>query len=268
MDLANSLRFPSQWLVGFSVVVTALVPGCGEIEGLLILRGLWPQFDNIDVQMKRRGCSEFSRTVVFTATTSDSDRTIQWFFTDGVSEVGPSVVHTFDRPGEHQVTMIVGGQSTTLRVSVPIRGDADGGPDPFGDTCAPLQGDQHVPEGTAVEYDPAPPASGPHYSGDGIAPIAPGFYEEVIAPEVWVHNLEHGDIVVLFDCSGDCPPDLLDRLRSFSNSRPATSVVTRYPGLPVPIMAVGWQVQRGFGAFDLVELQAFHDRRVGQAPEG
>lgn len=268
MDITNSSRFRYRSFVVFSLFVLVFAPGCGGIGVLSVLSGLWPQSTDIDVQMKRRGCSEFSRTVVFTATSTDTDMAIQWFFTDGISEVGQTVVHTFDRSGDQDVTVIVGQQIKTLRVSVPVRGDADGGPDPFGDTCIPPEGDQHVPQGTSVNYRTNPPSSGPHYSDAGLAPIAPGFYEQPVAPEVWVHNLEHGDIVVLFDCEGDCPPDLLEDLQSFLDSRPSTSVVTRYPGLPVPIMAVGWQVQRSFNSFDLAGLQAFHDRRVGQAPEG
>lgn len=268
MEIANSSRYRFRRAIVLSLFVSGAVAGCGVIDGLPVLNGLWPQSAKIDVQMQRRGCSEFSRTVVFTATTNDADNAIQWFFTDGVSEVGQSVVHTFDESGEQQATVIVGQQIMSLRFSVPVRGDADGGPDPFGDTCIPSEGEQHVPQGTGVNYSAIPPASGPHYSGAGLAPIAPGFYEQTVAPEVWVHNLEHGDIVVLFDCDGDCPADVLGDLRSFLDSRPSTSIVTRYPGLPVPIVAVGWQVQRSFNSFDLAGLQAFHDRRMGQAPEG
>ena len=90
-----------------------------------------------------------------------------------------------------------------------------------------------------------------------------------MSPEIWVHNLEHGDIVILFDCPGTCDPGFLQELQSFFTSVVSHDIViTRYPGLSTPIMAVAWQVQRSFDAYNAVELKAFHDRRVGQATEG
>ena len=62
------------------------------------------------------------------------------------------------------------------------------------------EGRLHVPVGTATEYENVPPASGPHY------PItAPyGVYEEPVEEGLWVHNLEHGAIALLYRCQTDC----------------------------------------------------------------
>ncbi|MCK6485902.1 MAG: DUF3105 domain-containing protein [Phycisphaerae bacterium] len=258
----RSLRF---------VLLAALVwsnVGCGLPGYTSLLDGFLLPTSQLEVQIKRRGCSEFSKSAVLTAVTPNTDRSFQWYFTDGTVEVGQSVVHSFNNRGEYQVTLFAGSESRVIRVSIPVLGEPDDGPDPFGDTCIPPEGEQHIPQGTPASYRSKPPASGPHYSGAGLAPIAPGFYEQPVQPEVWVHNLEHGNVVVLFDCQGDCPSDFLDGLRAFFYSRQAKLVVTRYPGLPVPIMAVGWQVQRGFNVFNAEEPRAFYDRRVGEAPEG
>lgn len=52
----------------------------------------------------------------------------------------------------------------------------------------------HVPEGSAITYVHNPPASGPHY------PVWLRYeaYDTAIARGYWVHNLEHGAIVMLY----------------------------------------------------------------------
>src|SRR5688572_29372004 len=63
----------------------------------------------------------------------------------------------------------------------------------------------HVPECSPVSYPTNPPASGDHYGtwagyGAYAAPLARGF---------WVHNLEHGSVVVTYKCFVDnCTADL------------------------------------------------------------
>lgn len=261
----STMRIPLVILVALAFLMT----GCGLLTNLPFLAGLVPGASKIDVVAKRRGCSEFSRTAVLTAVQPEQNGTYQWFFTDGTVQVGQSVVHTFDKSGRQQVILLIGSASQDVTVNIPVQGDPDGGPDPFGDTCVSSQGELHVPQGTTVNYRDKPPASGPHYSGAGVAPIAPGFYPDPVRPEVWVHNLEHGDIVILFDCQGNCDPELLQNLQSFFTSIVSHKmVITRFPGLPSPIMAIAWQVQRSFDSYNAAELKAFHDRRVGQAPEG
>lgn len=251
------------------IAITVSVSGCGLFSTLPFLAGFGSAPGKVEVVSKRRGCSEFSHTAVLTVNSPVQATAIQWFFTDGTVQVGQSIVHTFDQSGPQRVRLVIGPETQDFTLQIPVRGEPDDGPDPFGDTCRPIEGEQHVPQGTAVNYRDNPPASGPHNSGAGVAPIEPGFYPDPVRPEVWVHNLEHGDIVILFDCPGTCDPGFLQSLQSFFNSIVSHKlVITRYPGLSSPIMAVAWQVQRSFDAFDAVELKAFHDRRVGQAPEG
>ncbi|WP_435769770.1 DUF3105 domain-containing protein [Nocardioides sp. SYSU DS0651] len=62
---------------------------------------------------------------------------------------------------------------------------------------------EHVPTGTQVEYDEAPPAFGAHWNEAGVAPapIAERFYTEDSRPELesLVHNLEHGYTILWYD---------------------------------------------------------------------
>lgn len=52
-------------------------------------------------------------------------------------------------------------------------------------------GDPHEP------YNSDPPTSGPHAS-----PVEAGFYAEAIPDENLVHNLEHGYVVIWYNCAG------------------------------------------------------------------
>lgn len=60
----------------------------------------------------------------------------------------------------------------------------------------------HVNPGTTVRYPSCPPASGKHYNPPPAGPIRGGFYglNDPAAPPGWVHNLEHGAIVLLYSC--------------------------------------------------------------------
>lgn len=58
----------------------------------------------------------------------------------------------------------------------------------------------HIPAGTQARYLTDPPTSGQHYNVRGEAPLTWGFYARPFPPEDWVHNLEHGGVVILYDC--------------------------------------------------------------------
>lgn len=134
------------------------------------------------------------------------------------------------------------------------------------------EGEQHLPTGVQATYASNPPASGPHW------PTQPrrGFFETAVEEEEWVHGLEHGYVVVLYDCDGECDEGLLAELERFARNAPASAIwdypkiiVTPYDGLPEPakITAVAWDVQIHFDAFDESSLLAFFERYQDQGPE-
>jgi hypothetical protein len=95
----------------------------------------------------------------------------------------------------------------------------------------PDMGRNHLAVGSRLEYAECPPASGPHYSATGVAPVRPGFYaaDAGIGPGSWVHNLEHGFVVALYRCpNGSCPSeDVLSDLRQFVLQGPSTATSAR-----------------------------------------
>ena len=90
----------------------------------------------------------------------------------------------------------------------------------------PATGNQdHVPDGTKVDYDQTPPDSGSHYPTP--APFTKHFYTAADRPavETLVHNLEHGYTVVWY--RADAPSE---QIRAWSGSRrPSAARTTTRP---------------------------------------
>ena len=92
-----------------------------------------------------------------------------------------------------------GGSGSAPTGPAPVPASAPG-------VAVPNEGWTHVAEGSAITYRNNPPASGPHYPvwlrwQEYSAPMARGY---------WVHNLEHGGIVVVY--RPDAPADVIARL--------------------------------------------------------
>jgi hypothetical protein len=114
----------------------------------------------------------------------------------------------------------------------------------------PIQGQIHVPRGqTHPPYNSTPPTSGWHWA-DAVAP--PGVHTEPIPNEVQVHNLEHGEIMIQYDCPSGCP-EIVDALAAIVRTYPKKVVLAPYPGIGRPIALTAWgklafldQVDEGF----------------------
>jgi hypothetical protein len=61
----------------------------------------------------------------------------------------------------------------------------------------PIQGRNHIAEGVPHDpYNSEPPASGPHYA----TPAQAGFYDQAPADEYLVHSMEHGYVIIWYNC--------------------------------------------------------------------
>lgn len=99
----------------------------------------------------------------------------------------------------------------------------------------PDMGRRHDSLGEKVTYTYCPPASGPHFNASGTGPIQPRLYgpSDRALPEGWIHNLEHGAMVILYrGKSGD--PGVTDdgqaQLRALVDAFPASPVCGIQPG--------------------------------------
>jgi hypothetical protein len=127
-------------------------------------------------------------------------------------------------------------------------------------------GQGHVALGTNVKYAFCPPASGKHYNVQGEGPIAAGVYgpDDGTIPEGWIHNLEHGGLVVLYRCKGSdtgCSEADQSAFREFSATLPnspicnipaggAIPVVARFDDMAWPYAALLWGQVLPMDAFD------------------
>jgi hypothetical protein len=112
-------------------------------------------------------------------------------------------------------------------------------------------GRQHVTPGTQVHYTFCPPASGNHVSSAGLGPIAARYYgpDESVIPEGWVHNLEHGALVVAYSCDqGGCNATDQDKLRQLAAAFPASPVCKIAGGILSPVIARFDQMKAPFAA--------------------
>jgi len=141
----------------------------------------------------------------------------------------------------------------------------------------PDQGRTHVPVGSTVTYTYCPPASGNHYFQPPLGPIPPKFYgpDETTLPEGWVHNLEHGALVVLYSCKDGCPDDAtLAQLKAFADPStfppspvcniPAGTnvapVVTRFDSMATKFAGVVWGRVLFQDTLDTNQLLAFYEQ--------
>ena len=139
----------------------------------------------------------------------------------------------------------------------------------------PSEGQQHVQAGTQVTYQHQPPTSGSHYSQAGLAPVA---WQTIgtLQPEVWVHNLEHGGIVVLYNCPTGCD-NLQKQLTTYVNSIvPAEPQYGEYKIILSPysqgmgthkVALLAWGRIEFLDGYDQAKITQFYEARVDQGPE-
>ena len=162
-------------------------------------------------------------------------------------------------------------------------GSPDGGyPDCVGQAW-PLEGATHVPEPTRVTYHHNPPASGSHWPCWAPWAIA----TRVLPKERFVHNLEHGGIVLLYHCDepdggfapdafadGGSPcPEEARTAAALVNGAPNDPqgarryVVSARPDLPTRYAAVSWGFTLERDSLDPATFGCFVNAHLAQGPE-
>jgi hypothetical protein len=109
----------------------------------------------------------------------------------------------------------------------------------------------HVAVGTVITYTYCPPASGKHFNASGLGPIAPRYYgpDDTAIPEGWIHNLEHGGLVVLYNCArSGCDTAAQDQLRQLASTMPVSPRCRIPGGIISPVIARFDQMKSSFAA--------------------
>jgi hypothetical protein len=137
----------------------------------------------------------------------------------------------------------------------------------------PEQSKDHIPRGQQHEpYSSDPPSSGPHYADAG-APAPWGVYIEEVPDEVFLHNEEHGGVIVTYN-PNLLPADQIKKLQTLfappysnPNFKPNRAIVTPRSKNTKPIQLAAWTYTLNLDSYDEAKLMNFYLQRVNRAPE-
>jgi hypothetical protein len=131
----------------------------------------------------------------------------------------------------------------------------------------------HVTTCSPVAYATNPPSGGPHW------PVwaSRGKYTETVRREMYVHNLEHGWIVLSYRCKDACPEVVAALEKAFDEASDAYCIanggglsrvlLTPDPLLATPIAASAWGATYTATCIDPTSLADFITTRVGRGTE-
>lgn len=146
----------------------------------------------------------------------------------------------------------------------------------------------HVDVDSSIMFTSNPPAGGPHYPIWARWSTSFGQYQTPVPRGYYVHNQEHGGVVLLYKCSGSpdggfspdggsCAEQAEAFLWKAVNALPTdpgcmspvrvASVITPDPYIPTPIAAAAWGWTYTSECQDLPTLIDFVKARYGRAPE-
>jgi len=112
-----------------------------------------------------------------------------------------------------------------------------------------------------ITYPDPPPAGGDH----DPCWAKWGVHTDTVPARNWVHNLEHGGVVFLYNCPGGCDTDLATfTALAQANQR---TLLTVYPELPARFALVAWGRRLVSECIDVPAFQAFYDANFDHAPE-
>jgi hypothetical protein len=142
------------------------------------------------------------------------------------------------------------------------------------------EGRTHVDPSTVPTYKFYPPASGPHYSAQGIAPVPWQTIATSTNPLVegqYIHNLEHGGIAILYDCptGSDCTTlrnALENYVKNLAPIEPTYNevkvVLSPYSkGMQKRVALLAWDYIQFLDGYDQTAITRFYENHVNQGPE-
>lgn len=135
----------------------------------------------------------------------------------------------------------------------------------------PDMGNEHVANGTQVTYTYCPPASGKHFNGTATGPISARIYSptDAVNPQGWIHNLEHGALVVLYRGDSEGATEAGQAaMRAFFDRYPVSPICGFQPGTSVgPVFARFDEMATPFAALvwgRLLPLQSLDEAAILQ----
>lgn len=136
---------------------------------------------------------------------------------------------------------------------------------PAGTESFTEEGNKHVPSAQRVTYATDPPTSGMHWDGT----VKRGFHDQAPAPELLVHNLEHGNVIIYYDPVRLPKPDQ-DKLKrvaqQFTGEWDGVVAVPR-DDAEYPLILTAWQARLRLQTWDQAKVDKFVDAYRGRGPE-
>jgi hypothetical protein len=152
----------------------------------------------------------------------------------------------------------------------PTASPAPGATDNLG-YVQPDMGNSHVARGDKVTYTYCAPASGSHYNVPGAGPIAARVYgpTDNVVPQGWIHNLEHGGLVVLYKTTSEgATPAGQARFKDFEAAFPPVAscgpVIAPFDQMSTPFQAILWGRVLPLETFDEAKVTAFWEQWGGR----
>ncbi len=135
------------------------------------------------------------------------------------------------------------------------------------------QGQAHIKRGEShAAYNSDPASSGPHY-GDNSAPADWGIYTQEVPDEVFIHNEEHGGVIVTYQpelLSSDQLKNLQDLfIAPYSNKAfsPIKFIIMPRSKDKHAIELASWTYTLNLDAYDEATIIKFFNQHAGRAPE-
>jgi hypothetical protein len=100
-----------------------------------------------------------------------------------------------------------------------------------------------------INYADKPPAGGPH----NPCWASYGVHDDPVPAESWVHNLEHGAVVYLYNCPDGCDDDIAALSEFVRDGRPR-ALLTPYADMEHRFAVVSWGERL---QTDVLDLDAF-----------
>jgi hypothetical protein len=142
-------------------------------------------------------------------------------------------------------------------------------------TNIPLEVPLHLTTCTPIKYATNPPSGGDHW-GQWAAFKK---YALRVPREMYVHDLEHGAVVLSYKCATECPDVVAALEKIFDEAAGDTLCVTQGggpkarlvltpdPDLDTPIAASAWGATYTATCIDTASLTAFVSANYGKGPE-
>ena len=122
----------------------------------------------------------------------------------------------------------------------------------------------HIEVGTPhAPYSSSPPTSGPHYEITGPTE----FFTEPQQTETFVHNLEHGEIVIWY--SPDADSETLENIQDIQRQEPAATAAIPYNDIEAPhqFVLTAWGASQHCEKVSQEVVDDFRREYQGMGPE-